>query len=391
MVIGWHESRTGALGRDIPHDHWLGIAHQVKKRVKVPLAFGPRLADPLIAEQALAEGLIDFWEICRPGLADPAILRKTAENRVAEIKPCIGDLTCLARLFANLPYICTVNPVLGHEIEPEYRITPAVRQKKVVVVGGGLSGLECAVTSVQRGHEVIIYERKEQLGGQVRSALREVKGGEDLINLIEYYKTQVNRCGIKVNLRTEFDRQCCTAEKPDVIVVAAGADIMRPEIPGIEKGLVSMAFEVLEKGVQTSGKRVVVIEGGKVGLITAEHFAAQGNSTWIITGDRRVDSDVSATFKWRHAAWVKEFGINVLTQSNVIEVRDDGVMVRDEKGKCSMIQADMVIIAGPRVSNQRLFAELEYLTDEIYIVGDSISPRTMTNAIHEGYRLGVRI
>lgn len=391
MVIGWHESTRGALGRDIAHDGWLPLAAEAKKRVKAPLSFGPRLADPRIAEKAIAEGWMDFWEICRPGLADPSIVQKTAENRMEDIKPCIADLTCLAKLFANQPYICTVNPQLGHEMEPEYRITPAVRKKKVIVVGGGIAGLECATTAVQRGHEVIIYEKNNQLGGQVLSASREVGGGQQLSALIDYYAIQAKKLGITIKLGTVFDKKAASAEAADVIVVATGAAIDKPGIPGIDKPIVAMAYDVLEANPKATGKKVVILGGGKVGLIVAEHFASQGNETWIVAGQRRVDSDVSTTFKWRHAAWVKEFNIKVLTESKITEVKDNGVTVVNKEGNSTFLDADMVIIAGPRRSENTLFTEIDYMTDETYLVGDAVVPRFMDSAIHEGFKVGVRI
>jgi 2,4-dienoyl-CoA reductase (NADPH2) len=152
-----------------------------------------------------------------------------------------------------------------------------------------------------------------------------------------------------------------------------------------------MAYEVLESDLRVSGKKIIIIEGGKVGLIVAEHLASQGNQTIIVTPQRRVDTDVSATFRWRHAAWVKEFDIKVMTQSVVTSVEDQSVSVRDDAGLTHVLLADMVIVAGPRRSEQGLYTELEYMTDEIYMIGDCIAPRSMTSAIHEGYRLGVRL
>ncbi len=392
MVIGWHESRSGALGRDVPYDAWLPIAANAKKNLKrVPLSFGPRLADPKIAERAIGEGWIDFWEICRTGLADPEIIKKVAKNQIQDIKPCIGCLMCLAKLFANQPYICTVNPVLGHEIEPEYRITPAVRKKKVIVAGGGLAGLECAITASQRGHEVTIYEKKGRLGGQLLYASREVKGGENLLKLLEYYENQIKKNNIKVVLGVEFNKKVCREELPDAVVVATGATILKPPIKGMDRPNVSMAFDLLEANPRFNGKKVVVIEGGKTALITAEHFASQGNHVWIITGDKRVDTDVSTTFKWRHAAWIKEFDIRVFTEAEVMEVNDYGVKMASARGEIVWLEADLVIVAGPRKPIQGLFNELEYLTDELYLIGDAVIPRSMHNAIQEGYKLGVRI
>ncbi len=393
MVIGWHESRGGALGRDIPHDGWLYLAEKAKKKIKVPLSFGPRLADPYMAEKALAEGIIDFWEICRPGLADPLIIQKIKENRVDEIKPCTAGLMCLAKLFSNKPYICTVNPVLGHELEPEYHFMPAKRRKKVMVIGAGPSGLECAIAAFQRGHDVVIYDKKPRMGGQILSASKEIKGGENLLSLIGYYKKQIENFSIKVNLGVEVDRKICSQEDPDVIVLATGAFIEKPNISGTtDNSSVLTAFDVLEEGIKITNKKIVIIEGGKVGLVTAEYLASQGNTVWIVTQNRRVDFDVSATFKWRHSAWVKEFGIQVLTESRIIRIENKNkVLIENKEKEKSHLEAEMLVVAGPRKSDQDLFEKLEFLTDEIYMIGDCIKPRSIHNAVHEGYKLGVKL
>jgi 2,4-dienoyl-CoA reductase (NADPH2) len=390
MVIGWHESRSGALGRDIPLDGWLYLAENAKKQLNVPLAFGPRLADPFLAERALAEGVIDFWEVCRPFLSDPLLLRKLEENRPEDIKPCIGCMMCLAKLFANQPYICTVNPVLGHEVEPEYRITPAVRKKRVMVIGAGPAGLECAIAAAGRGHDVTVYDKKGQIGGQVLSAEKEIKGGSDLKRLVEYYENELKNQGIGLKLGVEVDRKLCAHERPDVVVIATGASLERPSIPGIEKPNTMFAWEILEDDKPTAD-RVVVLGGGKVGLIAAEHLALQGKEVWIVEPQKRVDYDVSTTFKWRHAAWVKEFAINVLTLTRAVEITDKAVVVENDKGDRREIEAETVVIGGPRKAEQELLSALENFTDELHVVGDAIQPRSMHNAIHEGYRLGSRL
>ncbi|MGB9629328.1 MAG: NADH oxidase, partial [Thermodesulfobacteriota bacterium] len=122
-----------------------------------------------------------------------------------------------------------------------------------------------------------------------------------------------------------------------------------------------------------------------------EHFASMGNQVWIVTEEKRVDTDVSSAFKWRHAAWVKRFNIKVLNETKVIEIGDTYVKIMNAKGDKNLMEANRVIIAGPRVPVNHLLTELEYLTDEIYIAGDSILPRGMNTAIHEGYKLGLRI
>jgi 2,4-dienoyl-CoA reductase (NADPH2) len=231
------------------------------------------------------------------------------------------------------------------------------------------------------------------LGGQILSASKEVKGGENLLNLIAYYKKQIEKSHIRVKLGVEVDRKICVMEEPDVVVLATGAYIEKPGIPGMaENDKVFMSFNVLEEKVRLTNKRIVVIEGGKVGLVTAEYFASQGNIVWIILKERRVDFDVSPTFKWRHSAWVKEFGIRVLTESKIKEIVNEGILViSNNEGKLRRLEADMIIVAGPRKPDQELFEKVEFLTDEIYLVGDSVKPRSIHNAIHEGYKLGVKL
>ena len=174
IVVGWHEARKGALGRDVPTDGWLPLAIRAKAAVKIPVAFGPRFGDPVMANEAIAAGKIDLWEVCRPFLADPMLLHKTAEDRVEEIRPCVGGLLCLSRMFRDLPYNCAMNPRLSHEYEPQYEVRPAPTPKRVLVVGGGPAGLEAAKVAAERGHQVTLVERRARLGGQLVRTQRDV-------------------------------------------------------------------------------------------------------------------------------------------------------------------------------------------------------------------------
>ncbi|MFQ6015909.1 MAG: FAD-dependent oxidoreductase [Anaerolineae bacterium] len=390
IVVGWHESRTGALGRDVPTDGWLYLAENAKEVLTVPIAFGPRLGDAVMAEQALAEGKFDFWEICRPFLADPQLLHKVAEDRVQEIKPCIGGLMCLARMFRNLPYVCTVNPRLGHEYEAAFTLTPATTSKKVMIIGGGPAGLECAITATRRGHDVSIYEKEDRLGGQLVAAAKEIEGGYRLLDLLKYYETEVGKLGIEVYLNTEVDRKLCNKVNPDVGIVATGAEINRPDIPGSDGNNVVLATDVLEGRVET-GPRVVVLSGERAGLVTAEHLAEQGKQVTVVEAGAKIASDVIPTFKWRHYAWVREFGIKTLTGSRVKEINSKGVVVLDGDGSETTIEADTVVIAGPRQPRQVLARDLEFSCDELYVIGDASQPRSLHNAIREGYLTGNRI
>lgn len=391
IVVGWHEARRGALGRDVPTTGWLYLAERAKAAVTIPVAFGPRFGDPVMADGAIAAGTIDFWEVCRPFLADPALLHKTAEDRVEEIRPCVGGLLCLSRMFRDLPYNCAMNPRLSHEYEPEYEVRPAGVKKRVLVIGGGPAGLEAAKVAAERGHAVTLMERREALGGQLRHAAKEVEGGFIWPKLVRYYETQLARYGVEVRLGQEVNRQVCERLKPDVIVVATGATLdLDPRRWPVAGRPPLNVYDVLEDRAEV-GQRVVVLSGERAGLVCAEYLAALGKQVTIVEPGPRLAQDVIPTFKWRHMAWVKEYGIATVTKATVEAITPGGVTVVDDTGARRTLPADTVVAAGPRRSAQDLIEALEFSGDELYIAGDVIRPRSVHNAVREGFLVGVRI
>jgi 2,4-dienoyl-CoA reductase (NADPH2) len=393
MVIGWHESRTGALGRDVPTDGWLYLAERAKQKVQVPIAFGPRFGDPVMADEAIGAGKIDFWEVCRPFLADPELLHKVRQDRVEEIRPCVGGLLCLARMFRNLPYNCAMNPRLSHEYEPAYQVRPAVKSKRVMVIGGGPAGLEAATIAAQRGHQVTLFEKRDKLGGQLNHASKEIEGGWAWLKLIRYYETMLKKHGVEVKLGTEVTRSVCEQFRPDVVIAATGADLSPSSLlyqGGQGEGEFLSAYDVLEDKVQV-GQHVVILGGERMGLVCGEYLASMGKQVTIVESERRLGKDVIPTFRWRHAAWVKEYGIEALKGTEVKEIRADAVVVVDAEENERVLPADSVIVAGPREPRQELASALEFSTDELYIIGDAVRPRSVHNAIQEGCLVGLRI
>ncbi len=393
MVIGWHESRQGALGRDVSRTEWLYLAEKAKKYIgDVPLAFGPRLSDPWEAEKAIANGVFDYWEICRPLLTDPDMIRKIRNGTPERVKPCIGCMLCLAKMFYNQPYICAVNPRLGHEVEPEYSITSAVVKKKVMVAGGGPGGLEAAIAAAQRGHDVTIFEALDSLGGALIPSSKDISGGEVLSDLLQYYRYRVEDLGIAVRLNAPVNRRVAAEFDPDVVIVATGAAIKKPDISGVDSEIVHDAWKVLSNGnLADVGPHAVVLGGGKIGLTVAEVLAKRGKKSVIVESATRVDHDVSMTFKWRHNALVKQLDISVFTEAIPLSIESGSVKIRDKDGNELDLPADTVILAGPIEPRQQLVKDLEYFCDELYVIGDAMVPRSLYNAIHDGYRLGVRI
>jgi 2,4-dienoyl-CoA reductase (NADPH2) len=394
VTVGWQEAPESSIGRDIPPGYWNHLAARAKKSFPNTLiAFGNRLPDAGMANDCIAKGEFDFWEVCRPLLADPEMVHKVAEGRHEEVRRCIGSLNCLSRLFRDLPYTCTMNPALGHEVEPEYAITPATVTKKVMVIGAGPAGMECAITAAKRGHAVTVFEKADRMGGSLLGyATHDLARPDDLMSVIRHYEVMARKLAVEIRFNTEANAKFMRSmlHQFDVCVVAAGAGTDMSAYDRLEgrERLVD-ALDVA-KGKAQPGKRVVVIGAGKVGLVVAESLRKGGAEVTIVEADKRIAGDVMPSFKWRHSAWVEELEIRTLVSSRVTRVTADGVHVANAKGE-TFVPADTVIAAGPRKSNQALFRDFEWMIDELHGCGDAIMPRGLDAAIQEGYRLGVRI
>ncbi len=395
VTVGWQEAPESSIGRDIPPGHWNRLAAKAKRLLPdVPIAFGVRLPDPVMANECVSRGEFDFWEVCRPLLADPELIHKAREDRLHEARRCIGSLNCLSRLFRDLPYSCTMNPMLGHEVEPEYHVRHAAVQKNVMVIGAGPAGMECAITAAQRGHGVTVFERGTRIGGSLLGyAAHDLARPDDLASVVRHYEVMAAKHGVRIELGVDVNPKFMRSRlhEFDAAVVAAGARIDMPAWRGIDGHERLRDALAVARGEVECGSRVVVLGGGKIGLTLAESLRKGGREVTIIEAERRIAADVMPSFKWRHSAWIEELGIAVHTSSRVTRIAADGVEIAGEKGATKLVAADTVIAAAPRLANQALFHELEWMVDELHGIGDALIARGLDAAISEGYRLGCRI
>ena len=395
VTVGWQEAPESSIGRDVAPGHWNYLSAKAKKLFPNTLiTFGNRLPDPVMANQCIADGVFDYWEVCRPMLADPELLHKAAEDRLDEVRRCIGSLNCLSRLFRDLPYTCAMNPALGHEVEPEYHVTPAAVKKKIMIIGAGPAGMEAAITAKRRGHDVTVFEKGDRIGGSLAGyAANDLARPDDLISVIKYYETMARKMEIDVRFNTEANAKFMRSilHQFDVCIVAAGSRTDMKAYRHIDGHEQLVDALDVATGKVTPGKRLIMVGAGKIGLTLAESLCKQGHEVVLVEEDKRIAGDVMPSFKWRHSAWIEELGIRTLTSSVLTKVTAEGATVRNAKGEEIFVEADTVIVSGPRKANHDLFHEFQWMVDELHGAGDAVIARGLDAAIHEGYRLGVRI
>jgi len=361
------------------------LAEAVKKVVKIPVIAHGKLGYPEVAEAVLRDGKADFIGLGRPLLADPEWANKVKEGRVDDIVPCIGCHDgCLSRIFTGKHISCAVNPTCGKE--REYELSPAPEPKSVLVIGGGPGGLEAAIVAARRGHKVALWERGPQLGGNLLPAMQpDFK--RDIRRLVEYLTAQVRKLGVSVQLMKEATPNNVLDANPDVVIIATGSDPIVPDLPGIERGNVSTAVEVL-LGRKKVGDRVVVAGGGFVGCETAVFLARQGKKVTIIEMLDRLmpptEQPVFAINEMMLRKMIEESGIKVLTNTKLLEVQEGRVVV-ESQGTKKQIECDSLVLALGLRPRNRLEKALDGRVKQVFTIGDAAEPRRIINAIWEGF------
>jgi 2,4-dienoyl-CoA reductase-like NADH-dependent reductase (Old Yellow Enzyme family)/thioredoxin reductase len=351
---------------------------------QVPVIVVGRIKDPVMAEQIVREVKTDLVAMGRALLADPELPKKVSEGKVQEIRKCIGcNQGCIDRLFQDLDITCLANALTGHETEFDLE-TPAEKKKKVLVIGGGPGGLEAARVAALRGHEVVLYEKQAELGGQMRIAAVPPHK-EEINDLTTYLINQVKKFGVVIEMGKEADVKTVQEIRPDAVVVATGSEPIIPEIHGVDQGKVVTAHEVLI-GSTSVGKKVVIIGGGLVGCETAEFLADQGKQVTVVEMLDDIAVDVGALTRALLLDRMAEKKITVLTKSKVREITADGVVIEKEEGTEEITGIDTVVFAvGSKPKNNSLkFLEGEGIP--VYAIGDCIKPRKIIDAIHEGFQ-----
>jgi len=369
-----------------PPGSFVPLAEGIKKVVSVPVIVVGRIP-PELGEGILRDGKADFISMGRALLADPHVPQKVAMGSMEDIRPCLCCATCLDSIrWRREGVCCVVNPTLGRE--REYELKPTESPRKVVVVGGGPGGMEAARVAALRGHKVCLFDEGEELGGQLLLAAK--PPFKDTIETFRKYLVgQITRLGVELRLGQSFTADMIDELKPDVVVLATGVKPFIPQIPGIKSKKVLQASEVLT-GAET-GEHVAVIGGELVGCETALYLVERGKKVTIMRRGPEWATRVHQFIREPLLGRLKYRGVSMLTGVEYEEITEAGVVIKTGTGERKVVEADTVVLAAGAVPNTELAAALQGMVARVVSVGDCAEPRSIREAVEEGYRAGLEI
>jgi 2,4-dienoyl-CoA reductase (NADPH2) len=414
--VGWHEARVPQITTAVPRGAFAYLSRGIKEMVDVPVISSHRINDPKTARELIADGMCDMVAMGRSLIADPYLPEKAKAGKESEIVHCVACAQgCFDNLFKLKHIECLCNPRAGYERKTAVEKTQT--PQKVMIIGGGAAGMNAAIAAFDRGHSVYLYEKSRRLGGQLYLA-GAPPGREEFCELAKDLERQVKNRGIPVHLNTAVDAALIDSEKPDHVILSTGAAPMTPPIPGVELPHVVQAWDVLADKVYT-GKNVVVIGGGAVGVETALHLAEKGT----ISGDTlkflmvngaesledirdlatrgtkkvtviemidKIGKDFGKTTRWGMLQDVSRYGIETKVATRALEITKSGIKV-EAGGKIEEIPADSIVLAAGARSDNALQAIIASKGIPCEVAGDANKIGMAFDAVHQGFAAGMKI
>ena len=400
----YNEAHQNVPDMQHPKRIWEGLAAAVKSVVDVPVIAVGRINDPYDAADVLHLGHADMVAMTRQQIADPETVNKMREGRIDEIRRCIGcNQGCIDRLFAVTHSSCVHNPAAGYELELGVgTLSQAASRRRVVVVGAGPAGMKAAEVAARQGHEVILVERRNHTGGQLRIAAK-IKGRGEIGGVVDHLEVMIRKHGVDVRLGWAPTADEVMALAPDHVIVATGSapgdDIVGnlaqgiSFTPGLDQDHVLSVWDVLDDGAPV-GPRVAVVddgEGGWKGIGLALQFAEEGRHVDFLTPLPYVGSKLGPFSANLAVPRIHASGIVTHPFTTLTAVSGSTIEVVEKGAPGTLRDVDTVVLAGWHRPVADLYFALKHRGVAVERIGDAIASRTMMEAVHEGERAARRV
>jgi len=360
------------------------LAEAIKRVAKVPVIAVGKIMDPKLAAKIVEEGKADLVALGRPLWADPEYPKKALAGKSEEIRKCLSCNFCMRGIFTGTATRCAVNAEFGREFR--YRLQPAYETKRVLIVGGGVAGMEAARIAALRKHQVLLYERQERLGGLVNLAANIPRlYTRDLYNIVQYLVHQLRILGVRIELGKEVTLDLVKQLGPEVIILATGSRFIWPHIPGIDHPWVMGLSDYVSRS-RPVGDRVVVI-GGHEGAEIAVSLAREKKEVTLVEETDNIAQPFYMYDILRQGMlmdFIQKEEVRVLTKTRVKEILPGQVLLQEASGQERSLPADTVVVAYGRQSNRELAEELQKAGLSFYEIGDCVEPRSIAEAIDDG-------
>ncbi|RYV01575.1 NADPH-dependent 2,4-dienoyl-CoA reductase [Shewanella sp. OPT22] len=423
--IGWHEARIPTIATSVPRAAFSWVTEKMKQEVSVPLIATNRINTPEIAENIIASGQADMVSMARPFLADSHFVQKAENNEAQLINTCIGcNQACLDHTFKLKRATCLVNPRACYETE--LNITLTTNQKKLAVIGAGPAGIAFAMSAKQRGHEVVLFEQKSEIGGQFNLA-RKIPGKEEFNETIRYFHEMIKKLNIELKLNTQFEPKMVKENGFDEVILSSGVVPRQLTIDGIDHNKVSDYQQVLNGEVEL-GESIAIIGAGGIGFDVA-HFIAENDSitldqnkwldNWGIDKNyknagglddnepvhqrdkkiylmqrktSKMGKGLGKTTGWIHRSVLKQHGVINMSGVNYEKVDDQGLHIK-VGDKSEILAVDNVVVCAGQESNRKLLDALQATAVPVHMIGgvDIAAEVDAKRAIRQGVELALEI
>lgn len=369
------------------------FAAAVKAKVKRPVFVGGRINQPQVAERIVASGQADVCGMTRAMIADPEMPNKAREGRLDDIRACIAcNQACIGHFHLGVPISCIQRPETGRELSYGTR-TKAASPRRILIAGGGPAGMKAAAVAAERGHDVTLYERSGQLGGQVLLA-QLLPGRTEFGGLVTNLVREVERMGVRVVRNTEVTPPLIERDKPDAVILATGAHPRIPPLEGAEDGHVVNAWQVL-RGEANVGKSVVIADWRSdwIGMGLAEKLARDGCRVRLAINGYMAGELIHRYVRDQWAGTLHKLGVETIPYARVFGVDATNVYLQHTTAGDPIIieNVDTLVLAQGHEREATLADALEDWPGELHLIGDCLNARTAEEAVLEGLKVGTRV